>query len=83
MEAGEGGGEAFVVAGEPAEAGGPAEGALDHPAPGQQDEAALGVVEFDDLQLDPVRGGGRGGLGAGVALVNVSQLILNKSHHIV
>ena len=40
--------EPLVVAGEAAEAGGPCEVALDHPAFGQQHEAALGLGQLDD-----------------------------------
>jgi len=43
MKAGEGFGVALVVLDEPTEAGDPSEGALDHPAPWQKDEAAFGL----------------------------------------
>ena len=42
VQADEGLGQAFVVAGEAAEACHPGEAAFDDPTPGQQDEAALG-----------------------------------------
>ena len=50
VEAGQDGEAALVVAHQAAEAHLPGEGALDDPAPGQQDEAALGL-----RQLDPCR----------------------------
>ena len=42
VQAGEGLGQSLIVAGEAAEAGEPAEGALNDPSPGQEHEAALG-----------------------------------------
>lgn len=45
MKTGESGREPLIVAGEAAEAAGPSEGALDHPAPGQEHKAALGFLE--------------------------------------
>ena len=54
VEAGEGGSEAFIVAGEAAEACGPAEAALDDPAARQEHEAALGVGQLDHEQGDAV-----------------------------
>jgi hypothetical protein len=63
--------EPLVVAGEAAEAGGPGEGPLDHPAPGQQDEAALGLWRADHVEGDAVDAGGFGWSGTGVALIDV------------
>ena len=74
METSEGRGEAFVVAGEAAEASRPAEGSFDEPASGQEDEAAPGQGEFDDLELEPVGGSRLGRHRAGVALIDVGQL---------
>jgi hypothetical protein len=50
----EGAGIALVVLGEAAEARGPSKGSFHHPAARQQDEAALGVRQFDDVQGDAV-----------------------------
>ena len=74
MEAGEGIGQALVVADEAAEAGGPGEGAFDHPSFGQEHEAALGLVMTDDVELDAVTGRGLSGSHAGVALVHEGDL---------
>ena len=53
MPVGEGGGEAFVIAGQSAEAGSqPAEGAFDDPTFGQENESSFGFVMLDDLRLD-------------------------------
>ena len=66
-------GEAFVVAGQALVADAPTQAALDLPTPGQQHEAALGVAEFDDLQVD-ARGLHRLRRGfARVALAGVGQ----------
>ena len=43
-------GQTFVVTREAAETGQPGERALDDPAARQQDEAAFGLRQFDDLQ---------------------------------
>src|SRR6476646_12195113 len=67
-------GQALVVAGEPAAAGRPGEGTLDHPPAGQQDEAPLRRGRLDHLQGDAVRGGRLGGAVPGVALVDVGDL---------
>ncbi len=55
----------LVVPRQPAEAPGPGEGALHHPAPGQQHEAALGVGQFDHIPPDPVVGSIGGGIRPG------------------
>ena len=52
--------QSLVVAHEAAEAGGPGEGALGHPAPGREHEAALGLGRLDHRQLGPVLVGGLG-----------------------
>ena len=62
--------QAFVVAGEAAEACHPGEAAFDDPASGQEDEAALGGGQLDDLEADAVLVSGYGGLFASVALVD-------------
>jgi hypothetical protein len=68
VEAGEGLGQALVVAGEAAVTRRPGEGAFHDLALGQEDEAVLGLGELDDLQAD-AQGGGLGGRRvAGVAL---------------
>lgn len=48
MKSGQGLCQAFIVAGQTAEAGRPGEAALDHPAARQQDETALGLGMFDE-----------------------------------
>jgi len=70
MAAGDGFRQTFVVAGEAAEAGHPAEAALDDPASRQQGEAALGLGVLDDFEADAVGLGVAGRLVPGVALVD-------------
>lgn len=70
----EGVGIALVILDEAAEARGPGEGAFHDPASRQQDEAALGLRAFDDLQFDAVRAGGLGRLLTGVAPVGRGQI---------
>jgi len=53
METGERGGKFFVVTGETTEAGGPGEGALHHPAPGQKHEPAFGFLQLHHFESDP------------------------------
>lgn len=65
VQSGQGFGQAPVVPGQAAKAGGPAETALDDPAAREQHEAAPGLRELDDLQGDPVRTSGFGGILAG------------------
>ena len=60
----------LVVARQAAEARHPGEGALHHPAPGQEHEAALGLGQLDHLQPDAVLRRRRGRLLPGVALVD-------------
>ena len=43
--------ETFVIPCETAEAGGPGKGALHNPALGKEDEAPLGLFEFDNNEL--------------------------------
>ena len=69
-------------ASEATKASSPAEGAFDDPAAGQKDEAAFGLVEFDDVQLEAVRGGGLRGRGAGVALIDVVQFDVVAGHRL-
>ena len=73
MKPGEGFRQAFVIAGEAAEAGHPAEGALHDPPSGQEDEAALGLGSSDDIEGDAVGGRGFGGPLAGVSLVDIGE----------
>jgi len=47
-------GKALIVLGESAEASRPGKGALDDPALGQEDKAALGLLQLDHDQLDAV-----------------------------
>ena len=70
MSLSEGFGQSFVIPSEAAETSAPCEGALDHPAAMQQDEAFAGLGPFDDLQADTftLRGLG-GGLAREVAPV--------------
>ena len=68
MQAGEGGGEAFVVAAEAAAAGGLGEGAFDDPAAGQKSEAAFGLGQFDDKQVHAGNGRLGGGFRSNVTL---------------
>jgi transposase len=70
VQAGQDGGEAFVIFGEASASGGPGEGAFDDPAAGQQHEAAARFGMLDDDQLNAMRLCGGGRVGAGVALVD-------------
>ncbi len=74
MQAGQSPGQLFVVADQPAEAGGQGEAAFDHPALGQQREALPGGRPFDDAKHDAVIGGVLPALLAGVALIDVRGL---------
>lgn len=67
-------GQPLVVMGQSAAASGPGEVAFKDPAFGQEHEAAFGLGQADDLQLEAVRGGVLGHLLAGVALVNEGHL---------
>lgn len=69
MESCERGGQPFIIACQAAKAGGPAEGTLDHPASGQEDESAFGFWELHSLEAHAVRGGWAGRFFSGVALV--------------
>src|SRR3984957_14146678 len=53
VQAGQGFGQALVVACQPPEAVEPAEAALDYPTAGPQHEALLRLGQLDDLQLNP------------------------------
>jgi hypothetical protein len=48
-------GQPFVVTGQSSEPAQPAEGAFDHPAPGQQDEPVLGCKRSRSLRSGVVR----------------------------
>lgn len=73
MEAGEGRGEAFVVAAEAAEAGEPGKGAFDDPAAWEQDEAAFGLRQSDHEKVEAGLRGLGGGFAAGVALIDIGH----------
>ncbi len=64
----------LVVTGEAAEAARPGEGALHHPAPGQEHGAALGRRKPHDLQRNSALGGRGRRVRSGVRLVDVGQL---------
>src|SRR5579871_841342 len=74
--------QTFIVTGQPAKASHPAKGALNDPAAGQQDKAALGVGQFDDLKLDALLSGSVGRLVAGIALVNKGHFDALTSNHL-
>ena len=74
MEAGEGLGISLVVLDEPAEPGGPCEGSFDDPSARQQDEAALGLGQFDDLEVDAMLGRGLLGTLPSIALIDPGDL---------
>lgn len=74
VQIGKGLSQALVVTDETPEAGGPGEGALGDPTPGQQHEATLRLGQFDRLQFDPLRPGRRGRLVARVPLVDEGDL---------
>lgn len=64
----------FVIARQPAKPRRPAEMAFHHPASGQQHDAALGLGQIDDHQLDAVRTGGRRRLRPGGAVIDEGHL---------
>ena len=74
VETGESLVQACGVACKTTEARHPGEGAFDNPASGQEDEAALGLVQLDDIEVDAVLSGGVGDFFAGVALVDKDRL---------
>ena len=61
----------FIVLDQSSTPCGPGKGPFDHPAPGQQDKAALCLCQLHDMQSDALFGGGFGDLLAGVSLINV------------
>src|SRR5215472_11442601 len=73
MKTSQGSRKSLIIAHQPSEARGPSERALHHPSSGQQDEAALGLGQFDDFQLHAMRFGLLSRCIAGVALVNESE----------
>ena len=73
METGESLGVAFVILDESSEACGPCEGSLDDPSAWEQDKAAFGLGQFDDLEIDAVPGSGLRGAFAGIALVDLGD----------
>jgi hypothetical protein len=56
MKTGQGFRQAFIVAGQAAEAVEPAKTALDDPAAREQNEATFGIWQFDDFKLNAVLG---------------------------
>ena len=67
-------GIALVVLDEASEADRPGEGALDHPGSRQQDEAALGLRQSDDLQCDAVLARSLSRPLPGVALIDIGEV---------
>jgi hypothetical protein len=74
VEAGQDGETTFVVADEAAKAGLPGEGPLHHPAARQEDEAPLGLRQFDDLEVYAVGRGVGGWRRPGIPLVSEGDL---------
>ena len=74
MEIGEGLCASLVVFHEPSEASGPCEGPLDDPSSGQEDEAAFGLWQLDDLERDAMFGGRCCGLLACITLIDEGDL---------
>src|SRR5258705_5036899 len=72
MKTGYRGAKPLIVFGEPAEAGGPSEGTLNHPSPGQKNKPLLGFFEFDHDQTNAPLGRLLGGFFSGVALIDKS-----------
>src|SRR5258708_40274532 len=72
MKASQRRGKPLIIAHQAPEARCPSERALHHPTPGQQDEAVLGLGQFDDFQLDPMFFGLLSRYVTGIALVNES-----------
>jgi len=66
MEAGQGFGQALIVAGQPAKARDPTETPFHDPPPGQQHKTLFGFGQLDDVQPNAVLAGGL----AGVALID-------------
>ncbi len=60
MEGTESGSQAFVIAGQAAEAGSPGKASLHHPAARQQNKASFGLSMFHHFQGDSVLFGGLG-----------------------
>lgn len=74
MEICQGGSAPLIVLDEPSEASGPGEGTLVDLASGQENKAALGLRQFDDVHFDAVRPGRRWRLLALLALVHEGDL---------
>jgi len=73
MQAGDGFRQPFVVAGEPAESGHPAEAPFHSSPARQQDEAALSLGVRGDFEADAVGRGVSGRLSAGVPLIDEGE----------
>src|SRR6266568_290796 len=70
VKAGQRGRQSFIVSGESAETGCPGKGALDHPAPWQEDKSFFGLLEFDHYQTDSLPGSLLCRFFTGVTLIN-------------
>jgi len=70
MKVGERGGAALVIFDQSSKPRGPSEGTLHHPSSGQENEAALGLGQFDDAEFDAVLSGGGPGGFPGIALID-------------
>ena len=73
MKVGESCGAALVVFDESSEPGCPGERSLDDPSSGLEDEAALGLGQFDDAEFDAMLSRGVPGILAGIALIDESD----------
>ena len=74
VEAFERGVESFVVSGETSESRCPGEAPFDDPSARQEDEAAFGQWVLDHFEPYAVLLCGLGGIGSGIALVDIGQL---------
>ena len=74
MEVCQGLSTAFVVFDESSEAGGPGEGSFDDRSSGQQQETALGLRQFDDLEGNAAFSGSGRWFLPGIALIDESDL---------
>lgn len=74
VQARQGIGQPLIVAGQTPETRRPSEGALNDPTFGQEDEASLGIRQFDHDQVNALFGGGLGWFISSIALVDESNL---------
>src|SRR5260221_13057560 len=70
MQAIEGVGQSFIIAGQATKTRQPTKRPLNDPPTRQKDEALLGIRQLDDDQANAMFGGGLFGLVSGIALVN-------------